>query len=681
MAESRPVEQRNAYGAQITAKDGYKELLMFVSCGQRAAKTRRHLMVTGTTALSDRLLTDLERQQKYLDKLPKDFPYPLFNAKQALLSQRQSGYRDTAAASREIVDNAIEAGANRIHVVFDTERSEKSNRRLVNAIAFIDNGSGMLPKMARYALSWGGGTHFDDSNFIGKFGFGLPNASINQTKQTEVYTRTDSSLPFTKVRLDLDDFPLFGQQSIPEEQEATQLPGFVQRYLDKNGFAFDHGTIVVWNDPDRLTYKKPANLADHLIDDFAVTYRYLLGDSAQEPEILVQEKRVQPVDPLFLMTKGRFYLPEDQGGAILVEDRWLPVKYYADPETRERRLELLHDESELNSGDPNTLAAAAIHIRIARFPIGFAEPKRGGDKKAEEKQRWEIRKSRRGVTFVRAKREIQTFDAFPHSARDLGNGLGQWPELRWYAYFWGVEVTFSPELDEVFGITNDKQGVRPIEDFWRVLKEAEIDDQLRYENNWQAVERRRKHEEESKALVDQKAQTDTPTPAEASARDADVAVGRPVLRVPEHRLAEAKWNLEQETQRLAQNTRRTPDEVRAALAAEAKRRPYRIEYIDREDGPFYEPHWTGEQIIVRINRAHPFFRLLYGDLLQVNDGYRLKEAVDLLLITLSKAEATAEGDDMPEWYEAQRKYRWSPYLETALKSLERRLQQPDEPSE
>lgn len=638
-------------------------------------------MVTATTALSDRLLTDLERQQKYLDQLPGNFNFPLFNAKQALLSQRQSGYRDTAAASREIVDNAIEAGANHIHVVFDTERSEKGNRRLVNAIAFIDNGSGMLPKMARYALSWGGGTHFDDSTSIGKFGFGLPNASINQTKRTEVYTRTDSSLPFTKVRLDLEDFPPFGQQSIPPEEETAQLPGFVQRYLDRNRFAFDHGTIVVWIDPDRLTYKKPANLADHLIDDFAVTYRYLLADSAHNPELLVEGKQVQPVDPLFLIPEGRFYLPQDQGGAILVEDRSLPVKYYADPETRERRLELVHNESELDIDDPNTLAAAAIHIRIARFPIGFAEPKSGGDKRAEERQRWEIRKSRRGMTFVRAKREIHTFDAFPHSARDVGNGLGRWPELRWYAYFWGVEITFSPELDEVFGITNDKQGVRPIEDFWRVLREAGIDDLLRYENNLQAVEHKKKTEEERRALTYQKEIIDSPTPAEASARDADVAVGRPVLRVPENKLAEAKWNLEQETQRLTQKTTRPPDEVRAALMAEAKRRPYRIEYIDREDGPFYDPYWTGEQIVVRINRLHPFFRVLYGNLLGLNDGYRVKEAVDLLLITLSKAEATAEGDDMPEWYEAQRKHRWSPYLETALKGLERRFQEPDESPE
>ena len=61
-----------------------------------------------------RLLTELERQKKYTDKLGDDFQYPLFNSQRALESQRRSGYRNSASAGREIVDNAIEAGASRV---------------------------------------------------------------------------------------------------------------------------------------------------------------------------------------------------------------------------------------------------------------------------------------------------------------------------------------------------------------------------------------------------------------------------------------------------------------------------------------------------------------------------------------------------------------------------------------
>src|SRR5216117_2723597 len=95
---------------------------------------------------NDRLLTEIERQKKYLERLPKDFDFPLFNARQALESQRRNGYRNSAAAAREIVDNAIEAGASRIHIVFGQGSDEKYGRaERVTAVAFLDDGPGMLP--------------------------------------------------------------------------------------------------------------------------------------------------------------------------------------------------------------------------------------------------------------------------------------------------------------------------------------------------------------------------------------------------------------------------------------------------------------------------------------------------------------------------------------------------------
>src|SRR5437762_6968007 len=155
--------------------------------------------------VSDRLLTEIERQKKYLGQLPEKYEFPLFNTRHALESQRRSGYRHTAAAAREIVDNAIEAGATRVDIILQRPERLKEYQRQdsVSAIAFIDNGSGMLPQMARFALSWGGGTHFDEPTFIGRFGFGLPNASINQTRRVEVYTKTKKDKEFTKACLDV----------------------------------------------------------------------------------------------------------------------------------------------------------------------------------------------------------------------------------------------------------------------------------------------------------------------------------------------------------------------------------------------------------------------------------------------------------------------------------------------
>src|SRR6188472_3824758 len=100
---------------------------------------------------AEALDAEVARQEKYLAQLPGDFDFPLFNSKHAIESQRRSGYRNTSAAAREIVDNAIEAKASRIDVFFDQAKRSKGKKdaEAVTAVAFLDDGSGMSPKMVR----------------------------------------------------------------------------------------------------------------------------------------------------------------------------------------------------------------------------------------------------------------------------------------------------------------------------------------------------------------------------------------------------------------------------------------------------------------------------------------------------------------------------------------------------
>src|ERR1051325_5369630 len=417
--------------------------------GLRAAYEKEISMSQDT-----RLLTELERQKKYTDKLGDDFQYPLFNSHRALESHRRSGYPNTAAAAREIVDNGIEAGATKVHVVLERphqgDRKQYQRKDAVTSVAFIDNGSGMFAKMARFALSWGGGTHFDEPEFIGKFGFGLPNASINQTRRVEVYTRTSGSEPFMKAWLDINDYAGEGSsQSVPPPVQSD-LPPFVKGYLERNKVSLEHGTGVV-----------------------------LVG-------------------PLFLDPTGRYYRKPEEGGAILAYDEgpW-SVRYSRDPETGEKRFGKIESSKQLD--DPNLIAAGALHVRVARFPLGFAVGKEGKENVPPidefAKARFEIRKSRRGMAFLRAGREIETVDVFPRRPSDVASGLGDWPLLQSYAYHWGIEVRFQPALDEVFRITNDKQTARPIEDFWRLLASEGLDALLRREQAKHGEERTKAKQE------------------------------------------------------------------------------------------------------------------------------------------------------------------------------------------
>lgn len=623
----------------------------------------------------DRLLTEIERQEKYLARLPDDYSFPLFNASQALESQRRSGYRNTASAAREIVDNAIEAKASRIDICFERPRALKAHQRSdsIYAMAFIDNGSGMVPKMAQYALSWGSGTHFDDPAFIGKFGFGLPNASINQTRLVEVYTKTADAKSVTKVRLDARAVKAHGLQRIEDPVEAP-LPEFVQAYLDKAGLAFDHGTVVVWVEPDRLSYRRPALMKEHLLDDFGVTYRYLLD----KIELITDGTKVLPVDPLFLMKEGRYFKETDKGGAEQSAVYNLAVKYHLDPETGAMTLTQLTDMSEADPEDPNLEAVGAIAIRVSRFPYGFAEWAGKGKKiETDAHRRFEIRKTRRGMSFVRAGREIETVDVFPKSIKDQAKGLGHWPMLQSYAYHWGIEVRFDPVLDEAFGITNDKQTVRPIEDLWRLLTAAGVDRQLGKEQSYQSKMRKVERDRQRAAEAQR---SEEPTAAENAAAAADVMAGqRP--RVADRHKEKVRSDLDKGAKQRARVDQISVDAARKALEEESRRRPYVIDFYDEAHGPFYKPDWqNGDQVVVLINRQHSFFQTLYEPLLSLPGGTQAKQALDVLLIALARAELAVDNEETENFYVTQRERMWSNFLTDAYRSLQQKMQPVDEES-
>lgn len=619
----------------------------------------------------DRLLTEIQRQKKYLDRLPGNFTFPLFNAKTALESQRRNGYRNTSSAAREIVDNALEAGADAVHVVFETARTkEKGSKQIVKGVAFIDNGSGMIRDMARYALSWGGGTHFEDPHFIGRFGFGLPNASINQTRRVEVFTRTSAKEPITKAWLDADDYPEHGMQEIPEPVDG-ELPEFVRTYIEQNNLSFDHGTVVYWKSPDRLTFKTPAHLKEHLLDDFGTTYRYLL----ERFTIIVEGKSVERVDPMFLDPKARFYVAPDKGGAQLVAERSIPVALFKDEVIGTLHLKKINTTDELQELKKNTsntvYAAGVVHVRVARFPLGLVVGRTGEAKikplDEHSKKRFQIRVTRRGMSFVRADREIETVMEFPRNP-----DLGEWPLLQGYAYHWAVETKFDPALDEAFGITNDKQRVRPIEDFWRLLKDEEVNELLNHEQNWQAKQRNAAANASRAPVV-----SEEPTPAEISAGVVESIVGTNDP-VPDHEKPTVQRKFEEAVKERRKLSGEAVRKIEEALIAEAKRRPYLVDYFEDPTAPFYVPEWgPGLQVLVHINRKHPFYETFY----LAPMSSRARSGLDLFLIALAKGELKADNATTKQWYEEQRTRVWSEFLRVAMTNLSTQFPASDEDEE
>ena len=142
-------------------------------------------------------------------------------------------------------------------------------------------------------------------------------------------------------------------------------------------------------------------------------------------------------------------------------------------------------------------------------------------------------------------------------------------------------------------------------------------------------------------------------------------------RVTDRAKGQVREDLEQQAKHQAKVTKTSIESARKALEDQAKQRPYVIDFYDEPKGPFYKPEWqTGGQVAVLINREHAFFQALYGPLLKFAQGNQAKQALDVLLITLARAELVIEDETCAAWYETQREQAWSPFLANAYKMLQ-----------
>ena len=114
----------------------------------------------------------------------------LFPGSFTIRALRDSRYHNTAYAVAELIDNSIEAYAERIDLLClenHVEVKSQTRSRLVE-LAVLDNGEGMTPRILLDALKFGGGTRHDSTQGIGKYGMGLPTSSMSQCTRVDVWT-------------------------------------------------------------------------------------------------------------------------------------------------------------------------------------------------------------------------------------------------------------------------------------------------------------------------------------------------------------------------------------------------------------------------------------------------------------------------------------------------------------
>lgn len=572
----------------------------------------------------------LQAQRKLIERLEADhFGWDLMVGDAFVRGMRDIGYKSTSFAMAELIDNAMQASATKIDVVFGFDAGAKPTK-----IAIVDNGYGMEPKMVRASLIWGAGTRANDRSGFGKYGYGLPSASVSQCHRVTVYSKTADG-GWYSAYLDIDEIAngLWTKANRIEtpEQKQEEPPAFVVDYLEEAGRwdSFTNGTVIVWEGLDRVEPKLREGLRATLVTDFGVIYRNFLVDCP----MTVDGVEVEPCDPLFL-TEGFRYYDLDEDRAIALPEALVEVK-------------------DKDSGD----ILGLMRVRYARMPATFFRkpeakhtnrPGRTGNN-----ARLEIADRNNGVIFCRNGRQIDVI----RPPRNLRGAAFNATTDR----FWAVEVDFDATLDELFAITTSKQQVRPDDRVWDILKDKA--------NLFSVIGQMRTAYDKEAKVIAAKLESDKTTKRASVEAIEDAAKFRHTKPPQEtqERAAEAETNLTTEAQKRAKKAGLDPVVVQHELEAQRQGISHTVESEDMPGGPFFRCVDEGGTRVLYLNAAHPFYTEVYAG---PGSSPRLRAGLEIVLWALGEAEANADPDsDRRRFYERDRASLWSPYIADSLASL------------
>lgn len=304
---------------------------------------------------------------------------------------RESGYVSLSTALAELIDNSLQANAAVIDITIDRSEPDALPR-----ISVEDDGHGMTEEELAACLRFGGSSRFDSRSSFGRFGMGLPAASLSQARQVEV-TAWQPGTVARAVRLDVD--------AVARGEEESLL------LRDSARGTASSGCRVVWKECDRIEYRRLVWLERSLHRDLGRMFRKFL---VRGVTLRINGHAVEPLDPMLLTTRLNGH------AARLAFE---PLRY----------------EIATATGETSFITVTFAALPVTRWHhLDNATKRRVGIV------------GHGGVSILRAGREIAS-----------GWYLMGGKRKENYDDWWRCEIEFDPALDEHFGITVNKQGVRP----------------------------------------------------------------------------------------------------------------------------------------------------------------------------------------------------------------------------
>lgn len=331
--------------------------------------------------------------------------HEVVDIKNFLHSTRESGYRSLSFALAELVDNSVQAGAGTIAICLPKDEISAEYWE----ITVTDDGCGMEPETLQRCLAFGGSSRYDSRSGLGRFGMGLPNSSMSQARRVEVFSWCAKGNG-SGVYLDIDeammsDLPSIG---ISADRPATHLHS-------------NSGTQVRWTKLDRETPRSWSKEGEKISRQLGRMFRQVIESGLL---ITLNGCPIPALDPLLLSLGPPEALASPYGEPIMIDASGISG-------SKNRRSIV---EVRFSSLDVHRLSGLNTAQKRALGIVGGA-----------------------GVSLVRAGREIDYRWVF----------IGKRKEN--YDEWWRCQISFHPCLDEAFGVTNTKQGVRPTEALKRLL--------------------------------------------------------------------------------------------------------------------------------------------------------------------------------------------------------------------
>jgi hypothetical protein len=233
-----------------------------------------------------------------------------------------------------------------------------------------------------------------------------------------------------------------------------------------------------------------------------------------------------------------------------------------------------------------------------------------------------------GISILRCGREID-YGWFFMGAKRKEN----------YDDWWRGEIEFGAELDELFGVTHTKQGIRPTTALIRMLSP----DMERIAHELNARVRQR--------FTTVKERTNNSS-AEKIAGERDYLLEPPKTSTGRGSSA-------------AVSTMRREQGVNLGSVFPGFK--YRIEAKALKDVSFFIPVVSGPEVLILLNEEHPFYERIYSQVIAHGDFEKkhFLEALELLILSAARAECSVVSESGRK-YASSLRHSWSNVLAAFL---------------